>query len=417
MILTADILFPVAGAPIPHGAVRVRGGRIVEAGPLGSLTAGRPGEPIRRFEGAAILPGLVNLHSHLEFTALGPLAEPRPFLDWLADLVTRSRAMAEADWLASARAGARLALEAGMTALADITRTGAGLEAMSRTGLKGVSALEWVAVGEAQVDGEWERFERRYNGLAAAGAPEGLTLGISPHSPYTLSRRALERAGAFARERRLPVMSHVAETHGEVALVQGRGGPMAPLFPSLFGLDFSARPEKTPLAYLERVGLLTDSTLLAHGVHLSDDDLARIGAAGAALALCPTSNAMLGAGTPPDPARLDRLGVRWGVGTDSLASVPALDLLGEARSILGLWPSTDPDRLLRAVTLDAARILRMERTGALSPGWAADIAVVSIPAGVRDARGLIEGAGRAVQVFVDGQEKLPLPQASPSEIE
>ncbi len=401
MILAADLVLPVLSPPLRDGAVRLEGGRIAEVGAAAELERLHPGEEVRRFPGCALLPGLVNLHSHLEYAALGPLPAPTPFLEWLPDLVRRSRVMTGPEWLASARLGARRTLEAGITACADITRSGGGAAAMAEAGLRGVCCAEWVAVGDETLEQEWGGFRARFSEVRRISRDALFLPGISPHSPYTLSAAALRRVSALAEEERAFLAIHASETAAEAALVGTGSGPFAERFSPMFGLAFPAGA--TSVSYLQGLGLVGSRTLLAHGVHLAAGDLDILRAQGAALALCPTSNRMLEAGEPPDPMELEKRGIRWGVGTDSLASVPALDLWAEARFLRGRY-GVPAERLLRALTLDAARILGMRKVGALAPGWAADLAVFPVQGEVADEEAVLAGAGaQAREVLLRGR--------------
>jgi 5-methylthioadenosine/S-adenosylhomocysteine deaminase len=189
-------------------------------------------------------------------------------------------------------------------------------------------------------------------------------LGYGPHAAYTLPPEALESVAAHARERGALVHLHLAETREEDAALR-------------------AEHRSVP-GMLDRLGVLDGRVLAAHGVHLSDDEVALLAARGAAVAHCPGSNAKLAAGVARVPA-LRSAGVRVGLGTDGPASGDDLDLWHQAR-LAGLFARvasgdaaalTAPQLLLMA-TRDGAAALGRDDLGALEPGRWADLVHVDL---------------------------------------
>ena len=146
-----------------------------------------------------------------------------------------------------------------------------------------------------------------------------------------------------------------------------------------------------PVEYLDRLGLVNDRLIAVHGVHLTDAELGRLAAAGAAVVTCPRSNRWVGAGTPP----IDRFyasGVRVAIGTDSLASVDDLDLFRELKEVRRLAPDVEAARLLRSATVDGARALGFgSELGSLESGKRADLLAVRVPAGAADVEEYLVG--------------------------
>ena len=246
----------------------------------------------------------------------------------------------------------------------------------------------------------WERDLRRRLDALAAACNDLLLPGLAPHSVYTLSEERLRRLGRWLDRDPLPCTIHAAESPAETAYVTGRAGPLTDrLFPAA-GWDDLPRPgpRSSVTALLQEVGLLSNRSLLAHGVHLGDEDAELLARCGAAVALCVRSNRFLKVGDPP-VARLRRAGVRLAVGTDSLASNTSLSLWDEMAVLAELWPEEDRGGILAAATLEAARALGLGETiGSVEAGKAADLVAVPWRPGPEDPTTALVTRTRAADV-------------------
>lgn len=387
MILTADWLWPEAGHALKDGGVRIVGGAIAAVGPRPELTPlAEAGEEVRHLAGACLLPGLINAHTHLELAVLGqerPVAHD--FVGWLLGLVEQKRRL-EPDEAAQAAAAAVAALvAAGTTGVGDIASIDVAQAPLLASGLRVRLDLELLALDPARADLALGRLADRFHAVGAAHPDSPLTLGVSPHAPYTLSDRLWERLGAWRRRHRAPLTVHMAESRAEVALLAHGNGPLVEQFFPAVGwgnLPLPAGP--SPLDPLARHGLLQGAHLI-HGCHLTPEETTRIAAAAACLCHCARSNAYLG--QPPAPvARWLAQGIPVGLGTDSLASCPSLDLWEEL-AFAYLWHRTTPEpltaeQLLTMATAGSARCLGWQAVaGALTPGRAADVIAVEVGGG------------------------------------
>ena len=197
MILTARYVLPVATPHIEHGAVLVRDDRIVEIGDLEHLVAKHPDEPVRDFGLAALLPGFVDLHTHLEYSAMRGLVDDVPYSQWKLQLMHKEELFSTQDWDDSAVLGALEALQSGITTIADVTGTGASGHAAQATGLGGVIYREVATMERGAVAEEMAR---------AAGLSTGYLsrqfryfLGTSP-SEYARSFRMAKAAELLRNE-------------------------------------------------------------------------------------------------------------------------------------------------------------------------------------------------------------------------
>ena len=406
LLLTADWVVPITAPPLRDGAVLIVGERIRAVGPRRSIET-PPNTAHRHYDGAAILPGLVNLHTHLEYTGLGPLSERQPFWEWMPALIRRSQQAPADFWPASASAGAERLVAAGMTCVGDIVTFGPGLAAAQRFNLAGISFVEAVGMRERErLDEQLAELTARLDqSVRLAPGSRRLRVGLGPHTIYTLSTAALERLADLAHARKLPLTIHLAETAAEVELSHSGQGLLAERLAMMGGHDLIEMGGcgTGPALLAARCGLFDGASsappegpsgttrrpaVVAHGVHLNDEEIARLAELDVAVALCPRSNTALHCGEAPIQ-RLVEHGVRLGLGTDSLASNESLDLFAEAAAAYALWqrqagaafdPRAAARRILRWLTIEGAQALGLEQQlGSITVGKYADLAVVALP--------------------------------------
>jgi cytosine/adenosine deaminase-related metal-dependent hydrolase len=409
----APVVLPVCAPPLRDGAVVLDGDRIVWVGPR------------REWNGAAtqiewpgvLAPGLVNAHTHLQYSAYADKCVPGvDFLDWISDHVRRNRSMTEADWRRSTADGVAALLRAGSTAAADICAYPVVIDVLAGSGLAGISYVETVGVDDAR----WP--DRRRDLLAVLDRPaprrpnprrpKPRQLGVSPHALYTLGTAVLRDCVALARNRGLRLHPHAAESPYEVEYVATGTGPFAAanrnwgLAMELLAAGGSAR---TPVAELAALGALGPDSHVAHGVQCDAADRALLRECGAVVALCPRSNATLGVGEAPVAAYRAE-GNPVAVGTDSLASAPSLDLLADLAALRDIAlrqgsPEPGLDRwLVEAATLGGARAMGLTDVGVLRAGARADLAAFAVDPGADPYRALVRhGAGRCAGTVLAGR--------------
>lgn len=365
-VLSADWVLPVSGAPIADGAVAIEGGRIAAVGSASELGEGRS------FPGSAILPGFVNAHTHLEYTVYAGFGDGLSFAPWLDTHITRKRRIGWNDALAIARLGAAECLASGVTTVGDASFTGAAALACDELGLR---ALVYLEVFGAEPEPALERFQQLRE-RAAPAASERVRLGVSPHAPYTCSAEVYAACAAL----RLPIATHLNESEAELRWLTTGDGPFAEAEDILV-----PPPGRSGVRLLAERGLLGPSLTAAHCVFLDEEELRLLAESGTGIVHCPRSNALLGCGMAP-VATLAAAGARVGLGTDSPASTPSLDMFEEMRAALmlsrlraGRAEAMPAARILELATLGSARALGLEsEIGTLEPGKLADLAVVSL---------------------------------------
>jgi len=385
-IFAADYILPISSEPIRNGAVAIDGAKIVAVGRKESVTTLFPNAEIEDFGEAAILPGFVNCHSHLEITAMrGALDDvEHDFRSWLFRLNEMRSAMSDAEIEAAAVAGAVEGARAGVTCFGDIGRYGkAGVEALKETGLRGVVFQETeFSPDNRTAEEDFAALKEKYL-LLREGATDLVEVGISPHSPYTVSSRLFELIADFALADEIKITIHAAESVQEAELLINESGFFVEIYKK-FGFDWQS-PRCSAIEFLDRTGILRTGPLLAHCVTVSDSDIDLIAASGSGIAHCPKSNAKFGHGYAPFEKFLNA-GISVGLGSDSVASNNICDLLEESR-FAALAARNRPLRnrfisakeVLETATLGGARALGLEHLiGTLESGKQADIAVTAL---------------------------------------
>jgi 5-methylthioadenosine/S-adenosylhomocysteine deaminase len=385
-ILAAKYVLPIVGEPIENGAVAIDGDVIAAVGMHDEVRAGFGEVESEDFGNAAIIPGLVNCHSHLELTAMrGALdSVEHDFRAWLLEVQELRSAMTDDDIENAAVDGAREGAAAGVTCFADIGRMGfAGLNALKTVGLRGIVYQETqFSPDNRTADEDFLELAEKYEKLRE-DETDLVRMGISPHATYTVSSRLFELIAQYSILNRVPLSIHASEAAEEMALLTNGEGFFNSIYEK-YGFEWHS-PHCSPIEYLDRLGVLSARPLLAHCVHASESELKRIASNGASIAHCPKSNAKFGHGVAPFEAMMDA-DVAVGLGSDSVASNNVCDLLEESRFAALFARNRDGRRrtiaareVLHTATLGGAKAVGLEKKiGSLEPGKQADIAVISL---------------------------------------
>ncbi len=361
----------------PHGtlpghAIIVDGGRILAVVPTRAADLAYVARTRVALPGHALVPGLVNAHTHAAMTLFRGIADDIPLQAWLDDHIWPREAqfMGPEFVYDGTRLAAAEMLKGGVTCFNDMyfypdAAARASLEVGIRAML-GIVLLDFPTPYASDADAYLQ------SGLAVRDAHKHaptLCFALAPHAPYTVGNAAWEKVVMYARQLDLPIHTHLAETAFEVAQSREQHGG-------------------TPLARLHALGATGPGFIGVHAVHLDAADMDLLARHGGHVVHCPISNMKLGSGIAP-VAALQARGVNVALGTDGAASNNRLDILGEMRmaSLLAKVGSGDPavlpaQQALEMATLGGARALGLERiVGSLVPGKAADIVAVDLSAG------------------------------------
>lgn len=400
----AACILPIVRPPIVDGWIDVTSDGIAAVDDAAALAdagaAQPPPERVLHLGQVAVLPGLVNAHTHLELSHLhGRVPPAASMVTWVRGLLAARRADATpaaplATTIARAIAGA---VATGTVAFGDIGNTDAAIAPLRDAPVQAWHFDERLGfragAGDLTAAAAWQAASAR----DAASATDGVRAGVAPHAPYSTAPDLVRGivAGLDEQLDRRASM-HVAESPEERQLLADGTGPWRALLEELGVWEPRwTPPGTTPVRYLHDLGVLHPRMLIVHGTQCTSADLELLARAGSTVVVCARSNAWVGAGAPPVEAMLDA-GVGLAVGTDSLASVDDLDMFAELAALRRLAPAVPAEALLQAATRGGAIALGFARLGALAPGLSPRALVVDLPAGV-------QGVAAVTEWLVSGQ--------------
>lgn len=403
----ASWILPIAAAPIRDGWVATDNGRVVA---LGTRQTGKwaqarsPGDASGvevELGSVAVLPGLVNAHTHLELSWMRGLARGQErFPDWIRSVIAGRRAGSPGGE-ASVRLAIREAIDEcrryGTVLVGDVANTVMTREALATSELHAVIFRELIGFNSSRASA---LVDEAMAELANQAPAPNVRMTLAAHAPYSVSP-ALFRAIKEAQRRDgvVPSSVHLGESADELTFLEHGGGQWQRLLEELGAWDPTwVAPACEPAEYLDRLGFLDDRLLCVHGVHLNEVALQRLARRGATLVTCPRGNRLTGAGSPPVRTFYES-GVRVAVGTDSLASVPDLNLFSELAELHQLAPEVPARTLLESATWQGARALGWSADfGTIEAGKRAALIAVAVPADVADVEQYLVGGIEAAQV-------------------
>ena len=375
-------VLPVADRPIRDGWVAVEQGRIAALG-KNSENA----DTDRDLGSVALLPGLVNTHTHFELSYLRqqvPAAEA--FVTWIRGVMAARRQRHDpnsSEILDGIRAGIDEAVRSGTALVGDISNTLATHAPLLESPLAAVLFYELIRFNAPDPVAFVDQACQQIDGLPVSTS---VRASLAAHAPYSVAPLVF-RAIRDAIDRRpfIPCSVHLSESREEVEFIATGEGEWRRFLEEVgsWTPDWVA-PGVSPVRFLDDAGFLDQRVLAVHGVQMTRDDLARLAAKGTTLVACPRSNAFTGAGAPPISSFYES-GVAVAVGTDSLASTPDLNVFSELAAMRRLAPDVSASRLLESATLTGARALGFDAEyGTLEPGKRARILAVRVPGAVSD---------------------------------
>jgi cytosine/adenosine deaminase-related metal-dependent hydrolase len=373
LTLTARWLFPVSGPPLEGGTITISGPIIQAVEPHGRRHADLD------LGNVAILPGLVNAHTHLDLTGLKGKLGPTPdFVQWLRGVVQYRRSLSPLQAANDIRAGIAECVRHGTTLIGDIASQGWSWPMLLQAPARAVVFYELLGLPKDRAEIS-ESQARRW--LEEHPATPTCRPGISPHAPYSVRGSLFETAFELARSHQVALASHVSETLEELELLRHRRGPLVQFLSDLGVWDSEGLIHDAESLVQQQSNVF--NFLVIHGNYLRLDRLSKSWGK-TTVVYCPRTHAAFG--HAPHPFReILAAGGRVALGTDSLASNPDLSLLAEARCIRQRFPDFPGDQLLRMLTLFGAEALGWDQeTGSLTSGKSADLIVLPLPA--RDAK-------------------------------
>jgi len=393
-LFRARYVLPMKASPIEDGAVLVRGGRIVEVGPYRLLKKTFSGKTVDLSD-LILLPVLFNLHTHLELSVLRFRLTPSgSFISWVKALIRKRAEFSIEETRKAATQALKELWREGIGIVGDIGNTGLTLPLLRESPFIGIYFREIIDF----------QGKNKLKNFLKGSFPNGRFLySLSPHTPYTVSPLLIQAIKSWTRRAGLPLSIHVAESPEEILFLKDGSGPIRFLLEERgqWHAGFRA-PGLSPVAYLERLGVLDEKTICVHVVQISDQDIETLSRHRVRPCLCPRSNIFLGVGLPPLP-KLLRAGLKPCLGTDSLASNDRLSIFAEMEALYHAYPEVSPEIFFLMATLWGAEALGRSDLGGLFPGARAEMLALRSPATGKDLyRSLLENPKKIeVRLYVD----------------
>lgn len=377
MLFRAAMVIDGAGVSAAPGAVLVEGRRIIAAGAPQAV-----GEPsncrVVDMPNDVLIPGLVNVHCHLDLTHIGPQPFTGDFVSWVTEL-RRKRAASPEAIDSSVRLGVEKSRAGGTAIIGDIAGVSSlqPVQTLRSMGLPGVSFFEVFGLAGHQ------RLAMERIRMALESCPlrqDGVTLGLEPHAPYSCG---LEVFWAAA-EADMPRSTHLAETHEEIEFVRTAGGPLAQMLKQIGVWDDAITGhQQHPIDLLLPI-LRAAPFLAAHVNYLDDGHLELLATTPTSIAYCPRAHAYFGHDRkqPHRYREMIDLGINVALGTDSIIGLDTPDRISVLDDMRRLWrrDAANPKTLLRMATINGAKALEFdERFVTLAPGET--LGVLAVPLG------------------------------------
>jgi 5-methylthioadenosine/S-adenosylhomocysteine deaminase len=370
MILTGGIIVTVDPnrRVLNPGAIAIDGTEIVGVDTPGNIARAFTSEQTLTIPGQIVMPGLINTHTHAPMVLFRGLADDLALMDWLQKYIFPAEAKTVSP--AFVRTGTRLAalemIQSGTTTFADMYYFEEEIaKAVKEAGMRGVLGQTIIKFPVADAKTPADSLARARTFIQQFKNDPLIVPAVAPHSPYTLEPDTLKQASALAKELEVPLIIHLAETRDEVEIIRSQF-------------------QRSPTSFLDSLGILGPNVLAAHGVWVSNEDIAVLKSRGVSIAHNPESNMKLASGTAPVVKYLNA-GVTVGLGTDGAASNNDLDMFEAMRfaALLHKLHNNDPKATPAPVVLDMATRLGAQAVGlgkligSLEVGKRADLIMLS----------------------------------------
>ena len=377
-VFSAEWVLPIGQPPIRHGHVSIAGGQVVAVG-----QGFADGADLGR---VALLPALVNAHTHLELSYLRQqVPAGSSFVEWVRALLALRMAgpgpLAESVVSAAAQALDE-AVASGTGVFGDVSNSLATAPLLERRADAAVVFHELLGFRSAEAESRVAAGRRQ----RVEAASSHVRISVAPHAPYSVSPALFQAIGRELDADPGGITTlHLAESPEEVELLRSGTGPWRPLLDELGAWEPGwVPPAASPVQYAASLGYLSRPTLVVHGVQCTQPDIDALAASAATLVTCPRSNRFLGVGDPPLRAFYEA-GARVAIGTDSLTSAPSLNMFDEMAAVRRVVPTVPARRILESATQVGAEALGCgDRHGRIAVGTSPGLIAVRVPEGVRD---------------------------------
>lgn len=372
--ITAKWIYPVSSPTIEDGVLIIENGKILKLGHRDEFLDIYIAHTID-LPHHIVMPGLINAHAHLELSNLkGNISNSLRFAGWIKEVVKYTKDANIEQFKDAVGAGLDELISHGVTTIADISISGSSLDLFRDKKIRGVVFHEIVGFEEKEAE---DRIAQLKEKIETVYSTELISIGISPHSIYSVSPLLIKKAHNMAEKYKLPVAMHIAETCEEIDFTYGRDGDIKDL---LFHLDkWDERwkaPECSPITYLDKLGALR-GVLGIHCNYPETADIPLLKKYNISVVLCPLSNLWFKRRMRYPLINFLREDINVCLGTDSLASNNELNLFKEMREVKRLFPDLDSGKIIEMATKNGAYALSINNiTGDISTGKDADIIAI-----------------------------------------
>ncbi len=404
MIIRARIILPISQPAIEDGAIHISGNKIIAVGRWRDLKS--VADQVTDLGESIVLPGLINAHCHLDYTDMaGMISAPKLFSDWIKAMLALKAQWSYTEYSQSWLNGAQMLLRTGTTTVADIEAVPELLpDVWSATPLRVCSLLELTGVKNRRLPVEIvAEAARKIESLTS----ERCFAGLSPHALYSTSPELVKRSAEIARGNNWLLSTHVAESAEESEMFEHRRGAM---FNWLKTQRDVSDCGISPVAQLEKLGVLSEAFLAVHANYISQSDAALLGQRKCSVVHCPRSHEYFRHKKFPHQMLRDA-GVNICLGTDSLASVKktkkeiGLNMFSEMQSFVKANPDVSHESVLQMATLNGARALGMQKQiGELTPNAFADLIALPFSGKISEAHeAVLQHRGEVSASMIDGK--------------
>ena len=403
MILSAEIVLPISRPPVYNGAILIKNEKIEEIDIRERLFDKYKNEEYLNLKNSVLMPGLINLHTHLELTALkGSIisknntaipSEKTDLVSWILALIESKKKTSTNNLSLGIKNGIREAISTGTTTIVDLTTRntiystsvfGKSFYAIKDIGLRGFVFVEVLNFDSSTADSYWKDTYKIIEQMRKDEDPL-TSIGIAPHSIYSVSSKLLKIARDYAIKEKMKMSMHVAESMEEKNFVSKNKGIIKDIYHKKFNWDGKRdfKRYQSSIEYIDKNGLLSKDLLAVHCVQLTDEDMKRLSEKNTPVVLCPRSNTFISVGIAPFD-KLASMGITIGFGTDSLASNYSLNMWDEMRFAYLFYRKTSranikAEDIIRCGTINGAKALGISnKVGTLGIGKEADLIAVRL---------------------------------------
>jgi len=395
-LISADWIFCPSEKPLHHGTILFMDKKIEKIGQRGDMKLLFPDVKEEIYRQSAIVPGLINCHTHLELSGMGRIPAVDGYVSWVRNLLEKKLSFTDSDILSAAAKGALEAMAYGTTYAADTASNFIAAEAASKMGFTCTAFVEFLGLGS---DG-LKRFNET-SSLIDEKKFKGIRLAPACHGPHSTSPDLFRAISSFSNNRDLPRSIHLAESEDEVDLLLSGKGEF-PAFLNARGIDDSSFPKTGvgPVEYVNRLGFLTSKTLAVHLVQADEEDLHTIKIRDAIPVICPSSNLYL-TGKLPMVSKMIEMDLKPCLGTDSPASGDSLNLFNEMKILIE--NGIKENAVLKMATINGAGALDLDRRfGRIEPGVETDLLILPIEPDEPPLRSAISAGAKGLASWLGG---------------